>query len=148
MSSVLDSITCPQCGYSEAIVDFDCRTSEEATSCRRCGFYERWTAKRDQDGKPRGWTHEINRGFGALWYRKSAGVGFASRLLNSAQEVADAETWLSERLDKAEVEPDSSYLTRWNHETKQVEVVIGKFYEWTESGEPAERPVKRGRVGQ
>jgi hypothetical protein len=137
LSSVLDSITCPQCGYAQATVDFDCRTSEEEISCRRCGFYESWTAKRDQDGKPRGWTHEINRGFGALWYRRLAGIGFASHLFNSAQEVANAETWLRERLVKAEVEPDSSYLTRWNHETKQVELVIGKFYEWTESGEPA-----------
>jgi hypothetical protein len=137
MSSVLDFIPCPQCKYAEAAVDFDCRTSEEETSCRRCGFYESWTAKRDQDGKPRGWTHEINRGFGALWYRGSAGVGFASHSLNSAQEVADAEKWLRERLEKAEVETDSSYLTRWNHETKQVEVVIGKFYEWTESDELA-----------
>jgi hypothetical protein len=138
MSSVLDSITCPQCGYSEATVDFDCRTSEEETSCRHCGFYESWTAKRDQDGKPRGWTHEINKGFGALWYRVKGAIGFAGLFLNSVHELADAEEWLRERLEKAEVEPDTSYLTRWNHETKQVELVIGKFYEWTESGEPAD----------
>jgi hypothetical protein len=69
MSSVIDSITCPQCAYTQATLDFDCRTGEEETSCRRCGYYESWTAKRDQDGKPRGWTHEINRGFGALVLR-------------------------------------------------------------------------------
>lgn len=87
MSSVLDSIPCPQCGYTEATVDFDCRTSEEETSCRRCGHYESWTAKRDQDGKHRGWTHEINKGFGALWYRGSGAIGFAGHFLNSAQEL-------------------------------------------------------------
>jgi hypothetical protein len=137
MSSVLDSITCRQCGYTQATVDFDCRTSEEETSCRRCGHHESWTAKRDQDGTHRGWTHEINKGFGALWYRGKGAIGFAGLFLNSAQELADAEKWLSERLDKGEVEPDSSYLTRWNPETKQVELVIGKFYEWTDSDEPA-----------
>jgi predicted nucleic-acid-binding Zn-ribbon protein len=135
MSFVLDSITCPQCGYTRATVDLDCRTSEEETSCRRCGYHESWTAKYDRDGKPRGWTHEINRGFGALWYQGT--IGFAVHYLNSAQEIADAEKWLSERLDKAEVEKDSSYLTHWNHETKQVELVIGKFYDGTESGDPA-----------
>ena len=133
MSSVLDFITCRQCGYTQATVDFHCRTSEEETSCRCCGHYESWTAKHDQDGKHRGWTHEINKGFSALWYRGSDGIGFACHFLNSAQELADAEKWLREGLEKGEVEPDSSYLTRWNHETKQVEAVIGNFYEWTES---------------
>jgi hypothetical protein len=56
--------------------------------------------------------------------------------------VADAEKWLSEQLAKGDVEPQSSYLTRWNNETKQIELVIGKFYEGTESDESAEESGK------
>jgi hypothetical protein len=40
---------------------------------------------------------------------------------------------LRERLAEGEVEPQNSYLTRWNMETKQVELVIGKLHEWPES---------------
>jgi|HubBroStandDraft_2_1064218.scaffolds.fasta_scaffold1514125_1 hypothetical protein len=46
---------------------------------------------------------------------------------------AEAEQWLRERLAEGEVEPQNSYLTRWNMETKQVELVIGKLHEWPES---------------
>jgi hypothetical protein len=34
---------------------------------------------------------------------------------------------------KGEVASQNSYLTRWNKETEQVELVIGKLHEWPES---------------
>jgi len=34
---------------------------------------------------------------------------------------------------KGEVEPQNSFLTRWNKETEEVELVIGKLQEWPES---------------
>ncbi len=69
-----------------------------------------------------------------MWYSgKDRGV-FCSNSLNTAKQVLEAERWLREALDKGQIDPEVSYLTRWNHETKQVELVIGKFYEWAEDG--------------
>ena len=129
MSSVLDQIECRQCGYKQADYQYYCRIAEDVTICRHCGYHESWTAKRDQDGMPCGWTHEIDQGFGALWYTKKGSSEFANSCLRSAQELAEAEQWLRERLAKGEVEPQNSYLTRWNKETKQVELVIGEYSE-------------------
>jgi hypothetical protein len=133
MSSVQDLIKCKQCGYKEADYLYYCRIGEDVTTCRRCGFHESWTAKRDQDGVPCGWLHEIDEGFGALFYRLKGAGGFANGCMRSANELAEAERWLRERLAKGEVEPQDSYLTRWNRETMQVELVVGEFYEWPES---------------
>jgi hypothetical protein len=130
MSSVLDLIECPQCGYKEADHEYYCRTGgENVTTCRRCGYHETWTAKRDQEGNPCGWKHDIDEGFGALCYGPTGGGGFACGCLHSAKELADAEQWLRERLAQGDFEPQSSYLTRWNSETKQVELVIGDLHE-------------------
>jgi hypothetical protein len=118
MSSVLDQIKCKQCGYKGADYEYRCRTCEEVTTCRRCGFHESWTAKRDPEGVPCGWIHEIDEGFGALFYSPKGGGGFTSGSLHSVQELAEAERWLRERLAKGEVKLESSYLTRWNKETK------------------------------
>lgn len=127
MSSVQDQIECRQCGYQEADYIYHCRVGEDTTTCR---LHESWTVKRDQAGTRCGWTHEIDEGFGALWYSRTGRSEFAGHFLHSAQELADAETWLRERLAKGEVDPHASYLTHWNKETKQVELVIGEFYEW------------------
>ena len=129
MSSVQDLIECPQCGYKEADYLYYCKIGENMTTCRRCGYHESWTVKRDKGRNPCGWIHEIDYGCGALWYRATGGTAFASYGLRSVQELAKAERWLRKRLAKKQVEPPS-YLTRWNKETKQVELVIGEFYEF------------------
>ena len=49
MSSVLDLIRCPQCGYEEADYEFYCRSCEDVTTCRHCGYHESWTTKRDEE---------------------------------------------------------------------------------------------------
>ena len=132
MSTVSDYIECPQCGYGEADHEFDCRNSGEVTMCRRCGYYESCDPKYDEDGNPCGWKHEISRGAGALWYSGTDRGIFCGDYFNSPKEVLKAERWLRERLEKGDVDAEVSYLTRWNRETKQVEFVIGKFYEWPE----------------
>ena len=132
MSTVSDQIECPQCGYSEADHEFNCRSCGEVTMCKRCGYYECRDAKYDEDGNPCGWKHEISRGAGALWYRGPGQGVFCGRFFNTVKEVLEAERWLREGLDKGQVDPDVSYLTRWNGDTKQVEFIIGKFYESAE----------------
>ncbi|MFI5117164.1 MAG: hypothetical protein ACHP8B_10760 [Terriglobales bacterium] len=132
MSTVSDVVKCPQCGYEKADYEFNCRTSEDVTMCRSCGYYECWDAKYDEDGERCGWKHEISRGAGALWYSGTGRGVFCGRYFNSTKEVLEAERWLRERLEKGEVDAEVCYLTRWNGETKQVEFIIGKFYESTE----------------
>jgi hypothetical protein len=136
MSSVLDQIECPQCGYKQADYEYYCRVGDDVTKCRRCGYNESWTSKRDKEGKPSGWTHQIVRSFGALWYRSTDGSGFVSQCFHSTQELADAESWLRERLAKGDVESQTSYLSRWNSESKQIELAIGQFYDWPETAAP------------
>ena len=130
MSHVLDPVECRQCVYKEADRDFDCQTSDYIITCRSCGYYESWTTKHDQAGNPYGWTHEIDRGCGVLCYRARGAKAYAIHCLGSAQELPKAERWLRRRLAKREVDRQNSYLTRWNNETKKVELVIGKFYEF------------------
>jgi predicted RNA-binding Zn-ribbon protein involved in translation (DUF1610 family) len=133
MTSVQDVITCPQCGYEQVDYVYNCRTSEDTTSCRRCGYHECWDAQYDEDNTFSGWIHRIERGAGALWYQGIGQVGMCGHFLNKGKEVADAEKWLREALDKGQVDPDVSYLTRWNREANQVEFVIGEFYDWPEA---------------
>ncbi len=47
----------------------------------------------------------------------------------------DAEHWLRGQLENGSVQADTAYLTRWNDQTEQVEMVLGEFYVWPETGE-------------
>jgi hypothetical protein len=47
--------------------------------------------------------------------------------LHSAKELAEAERSLREQLPSGAVDEDTAYLTRWDEEAKQVEVVVGSF---------------------
>lgn len=125
MSTVSDLVKCPQCGYEEADYEFNCRTRGEETLCNRCGYRESWEAKRDEDGQLLGWKHDISQGAGALWYRPTEGIAYACHSLHSANELAEAERWLKERLAAGTVEEDTARLTRWNKETRSVELVLG-----------------------
>ena len=133
MSEVQSRVKCPQCGYEQADYIYDCRTSDGDTMCRRCGYQEYSETKFDEDGNYCGSKHEISRGAGALWYRRIGQGVRCGEFFNTGKEVLDAERRLREGLDKGLIDPDVFYLTRWKRETKQVEVVIGKFYEWPES---------------
>ncbi len=66
MSGVQDFVPCPQCGYAEADLLFNCRSRAEQTLCTRCGFKETWELKHDKDGNHPNWAHEISQGSGVL----------------------------------------------------------------------------------
>jgi predicted RNA-binding Zn-ribbon protein involved in translation (DUF1610 family) len=125
MSTVSDQVKCPQCGEEEARYEFDCRTSEEETLCTRCGYRESWEAESDEDGQLLGWKHDITKGSGVLWYRGNGGVASACHSLHSQDELDKAERWLKEQLAAGTVEEDTARLTRWNEETRRVELVVG-----------------------
>jgi hypothetical protein len=69
MSSVLDQVECPQCKYQEADTEYNCRTGEQNTLCRQCGFQEEWRANYDDAGNFREFTHVVNHGAGSVFYR-------------------------------------------------------------------------------
>lgn len=125
MSTVSDQVKCPQCGCEEAHYEFDCRSSEEETLCTQCGYRESWEAKRDEHGQFLGWEHEISKGFGVLWYRGTGGVAFACHSLQSQADLDNAECWLKDQLAAGTVEEHTARLTRWNEETRRVELVVG-----------------------
>jgi len=125
MSSVSDLVKCPQCGYEEAGYEFDRRSRGEETLCNRCGYRESWEAKREQDGQFLGWKHDISKGFGVLWCRGTGGIAFKWHSLHSQEELAEAERWLKEHLADGTVEEDTARLTRWNNESRSVELVLG-----------------------
>jgi hypothetical protein len=125
MSTASDQMKCPQCGYEEADYEFNCQTSGDETLCARCGYQESWDQKNDEDGRSLGWKHYISKGFGVLWYRGTGGIAFACHSLHSQEELAKAERWLKEKLAAGTVEEDTARLTRWNNETRSVELVLG-----------------------
>ncbi len=133
MSGVQDFVKCPQCGYEKADYLFDCRTNGDDMSCRRCGYCESWKAKSDDAGEAYGWKHDISIGAGALWYRRAGQGIFCGTCFTTPNEVLEAEQRLREAVDKGKVDPDVSYLTKWNPQTEQVEFIIGKFYEMPET---------------
>jgi hypothetical protein len=132
MSSVQDQIKCPQCEYLQADYVYYCGIGEDETTCRRCGYHESWTAKRNPEDIPCGWVHEIDRGLGAMFYSPMGREIFTSVCLRSPEELAEAERWLREEIAKRVVDPEKSYLTRWNSETNSIEIVAGTFYDWPE----------------
>ena len=143
MATVSDYIECPQCSYGGASYEFNCRDCSEITMCRRCGYHESWEPKYDEGENPCGWKHEISRGAGALWYSSKGRGIFCSNSFNTPKEVLEAERWLREALDQGQVDPEVSYLTKWNREAKQVEFVVGRFYESPEVDSTRSKPAYR-----
>ena len=128
MSYVLDYMKCPQCGYEIADTEFNCRTSEQSLTCRKCGYCESTDAKWEGENLV-GYTHNVKEGAGALLYRRKGAIGYAAYHLATPQEVADAEKWLREKLADGEVRPSSAYVSRWNGEANTVEFLVGRFFE-------------------
>ena len=54
---------------------------------------------------------------------------FSIDLLNTAAAVAEAEEVLRKGLENGKLDAESSCLTKWNDDTKQVEMLIGEFPE-------------------
>jgi hypothetical protein len=68
------------------------------------------------------------KGAGVLHYRSVDGV-FNVESLHTTGEVSEAEDLLRKGLDGGKIDPKFCYLTNWNNDTKQVELVIGEFPE-------------------
>ena len=138
MSSVQDTVKCPQCGgcYTE---DFDCRTFEEFKFCHRCGKKELVTLVRDENGnavydsenKPQ-YKEESHFGYGCLCL---AGKKGGSTLYSLSKPLTDDELAnIQDSFNQEVVDIGKSYLTKWDDEKKDIVAVFGevpKLYDET-----------------
>ena len=122
MPAVHARTRCPQCG-NQAEFEADCRSKR--TTCLICGYYEEDTLKFNADGVCCGSRRVIGKGFGVLGYRYLDDRFFWNHFLRTAREVLDAERWLLRALRSGAIEADTAYLTRWNDDLEQVEVLVG-----------------------
>lgn len=129
MSSVQDTVKCPQCGgcYTE---DFDCRTFEEFKFCHRCGKKELVTLVRDENGnavydadnKPQ-YKKESHFGYGCLCLVGKKG---GSTLYSLSKPLSDEELAnIQGSFNQEVVDIGKSYLTKWDDEKKDVVAVFG-----------------------
>lgn len=130
MSSVQDTIKCPQCGGCYT-TDFDCRTFEEFKFCHRCGKKELIELVRDENGnavydaehKPK-YTESSHFGYGCLCL---AGKKGGSTLYSMTKPLTDEEAADIQRSFNTElVDVGKSYLTKWDEEKKDVIALFGE----------------------
>lgn len=143
MSTVLGYIQCPQCGYEEADTEYNCRTYEETVRCRKCGYSNYLVREEDNDGNLK-FKRQLNEGAGVLFYRRKGGIGYTCYYLGTQEKVTESEQWLSEKLAAGQIRPSSAYLSRWNKETRSVDFVIGRLYEFSNYDPDDEIPEQKG----
>ena len=128
MGSVIDYKKCLQCGgvvYDE----YYYKSGEENKVCFRCG---RWAGVRlptndeERAQVPEGSRYLISKGegFGRCTITFTNGVGRSFSLGEPYSE--EIEKWYMEAVEDENVDPEKSYLTRWDAETGRLVVVHGK----------------------
>ena len=130
MSSVQDTVKCPQCGGCYT-TDFDCITFEEFKFCHRCGMKELVILVRDENGnalydadnKPQ-FTEESHFGYGCLCL---AGKKGGSTLYSLTNPLTDGELAnIQGQIIRDVVDIDKSYLTKWDADKNDVVSVFGE----------------------
>ena len=130
MSSVQDTVKCPQCGGCYT-TDFDCITFEEFKFCHRCGKKELVILVRDENGnalydadnKPQ-FTEESHFGYGCLCL---AGKKGGSTLYSLTNPLTDGELAnIQGSIIRDVVDIDKSYLTKWDADKNDVVSVFGE----------------------
>lgn len=130
MSSVQDTVKCPQCGGCYT-TDFDCRTLEEFKFCERCGKKELVELVRDEKvevildaaGKP-SYKESSQFGYGCL---KLAGKKGGSTLYSMTEPLTEeAAADIHNSFNTELVDVGKSYLTKWDEEKKDVVALFGE----------------------
>jgi hypothetical protein len=141
MTSVQTNDTpCPQCGaMMEGI--FDCDSREDWCACPLCGYEYEWARVPDRAAKWNGdnggrWHYKLRKdGYPVMRSRVSPGYGVSQltskktgihrvsghRKMVSEQTMA---AWGDMMLDPS-VDPDHSYLTSWDPQTKRLTILHG-----------------------
>lgn len=128
MGSISDFIKCPQCG---GVVhnEYYYKTGEETEFCFRCGRWAETLFPSNKEEKamlPPGerLLTRSRRGLGRCSISGKNGVGRSFSLSEPYSE--EIEKWYQEAMSDETVNPEASYLTRWDEGTKQVIVVHGR----------------------
>ena len=130
MSSVQDTIKCPQCGGCYT-TDFDCRTFEEFKFCERCGKKELVELVRDEngeavldaEGKP---TYRESSHFGYGCLRLAGKKGGATLYSMTEPLTEQAAEEIQNSFNTELVDVGKSYLTKWDDEKKDVVALFGE----------------------
>src|ERR1017187_7183484 len=133
MSEVPEFIECPQCGFESMDYIYTYQRAKDVTMCRRCGYYQHRDGKDHKGGDRRDWYKSVRAGNGVLFCRYTGQRAVRGGSCTTGTEALDVERWLRDAINKGEVDPDTSYLTRLNSETDQVEFIVGRFCEWSET---------------
>jgi hypothetical protein len=129
MATVMSEEKCKQCGYEFGDYELNCRTNEWNFDCRRCGHGECVDWITADDGTRIGWKHETLDGYGVVLATRPGNGVSVFHGLRSAPEVEEAAQKMLASIAKGELDGESSYVTRWDAETKRTEVVAGKWRE-------------------
>jgi len=130
MSSVQDTVKCPQCGGCYT-TDFDCGTLEEFKFCERCGKKVLFELVRDEngevildaEGKP-SYRESSHFGYGCL---KLAGKKGGATLYSMTEPLTDeAAEEIRNSFNTELVDVGKSYLTKWDEDKKDVVALFGE----------------------
>lgn len=140
MASVQDSIDCPQCG-AKAFLEFHTRTLAESIFCPRCGYSEHTRPlidrqKQKDDAQHRAWFKRRKDGEQIIRTTKRAGFGaYMLAQQNGVSALGIVNCELTARMianfkrdvAKPGIDAARSFLTRWNPQSHQVEIVVGQI---------------------
>ena len=137
MASVQNETDCNQCGYEYAHYEVQTRTGSEYIFCLMCGYYSatkaiidrqkskdgRFYFKTNKDGSHIYRKKEI-KGNGA--YRIAYKSGAATFGSIEHEMTDDTVKYFKGLFENEKIDEGKSYLTRWNQDKKEAEVVLGK----------------------
>ena len=130
MGSVMDWVECPQCGGS-MFTDYYYKSSEEYWMCKRCGKHGKVELVRNENGEV---VFDVNgkvdyktedvEGYGCAKIAITGhGASFSCFNKPITEEYKKA---FFEALEEENVDKEHSYLSFWNEETQQIEMLYGK----------------------
>jgi hypothetical protein len=130
MSTATTDVKCPQCKHPKALRFFDCCDGSSQIWCFRCGFEKFSGPVRDPNGEIIEWKMERLAGVGAASYGETLhGGGGCICCFHKTQELTETEAWLRGQIASGKFPAAACYLTRWNKKTKNVESVLGTFFD-------------------
>jgi Zn ribbon nucleic-acid-binding protein len=125
MDRVTSDTKCPQCGFLEAVEDFDLNSKEWSVDCRRCGYHASWKHESlFSDGHVEKGVETVHFSAGVSWAKKPSGGGTLTCL--GENEIEEAAGKIRNGIASGELSPES-YVTRFSFETKEVTAVVGQI---------------------
>ena len=125
MPTVKSKVKCKQCGFPNAIKDFDSGTNEYCISCTRCGCRETFKNKSYfSSGRPEKTVYEINYSAGAYFVKWKDGGGAHGRLSEAEVKGIPARMRADVAAGKLSKE---TYVTRFDFKTREVTALVGQL---------------------